>query len=530
MPAHIAGYPLSIRFNPVEIFAALPFFWPAALLPKTATVSHDVITPHNAVNVDTEDEIAETARNGPVSGTPARRTVFRDVFAVAEFRALWLAQILSVAGDQLARVALTVVVYDRTASPLLAAVTYASSFVPTFIGGVVLSGLADRRPRRQVMIACDLIRAVMVLVMAVPGVPIPALVVLLFAVTLVGAPFTSARAAVFPDVLPGDRYVLGNAVMLTTNQLAQVIGFAVGGTLVGLLQAGPSLIIDAATFVVSALIVRFWTRWRPAARTAGGPVTAPGEPGTAAGEPATGRARVRWDHGLVAGARLVFGRPALRDPMLFGWLAAFYNAPEGIAVPLARSLGGGSVTVGLVLAAEPFGAIIGSLAFSRLIAPPRRMRWMGPLATAASAVLVLFAFHLGLVAVLAVLTAAGVFAAFQLAANAAFVQAAPPEHRSQAFGLAQGGISLGQGLLMVLAGAAVDRWSPDIVITGCGILGTLAALTLIASHARSAARPGAAPSIAAASPAPPAPAVAPSPARDRDSRGRHRATRSVRMR
>jgi len=397
--------------------------------------------------------------------------VFRDVFAIAEFRALWLAQILSVAGDQLARVALTVLVYNRTLSPLLAAVTYAASFVPTFVGGVTLGGLADRYPRREVMIACDLVRAVLVLVMAISGLPVPVLVVLLFAVTLAGAPFTSARAAVYPDVLPGDRYVLGNAVVLTTNQLAQVIGFAVGGTLVGFLGTGPSLIIDAATFVVSGLIVRVWTARRPAARPAARPVDG--------GETRAGRG-----HGLLAGTRLVLARPALRDPMLFGWLAAFYNAPEGVAVPLAHSLGGGSVTVGAVLAAEPFGAMLGSLAFSRLVAPSHRMRWMGPLATAASAVLVLFAFRLGLAAVLAVLFAAGVFAAFQLAANAAFVQAAPPEYRSQAFGLAQGGMSLGQGLLMVLAGAAVDRWSPGPVIAGFGILGTLAALIIIADRSR----------------------------------------------
>lgn len=460
------------------------------------------------------------------------RAVFRDVFAVAEFRALWLAQILSVAGDQLARVALTVLVYDRTSSPLLAAVTYAASFVPTFIGGVALSGLADRRPRRQVMIACDLVRGGMVLVMAVPGVPIAALVVLLFAVTLAGAPFTSARAALYPDVLPGDRYVLGNAVTLTTNQLAQVIGFAVGGTLVGLLGTGPSLVIDAGTFVVSALIVRFWIRWRPPAREAPVPAGARDD------------AHPGWGYGLLAGARLVLARPALRAPMLLGWLAAFYNAPEGIAAPLARSLGGGSVTVGLVLAAEPSGAVLGSLAFSRLVEPPRRLRWMGPLATAASAVLVLFAFHLGLLAVLAVLFAAGVFASFQLAANAAFVQAAPPERRSEAFGLAQGGMSLGQGLLMVLAGAAVSRWSPDAVIAGFGALGTIAAILVIVDRARSGSRarvPRATPEPRAtadpratsarkttpAAPAP-APSAAPPPAQTPRRGGRHRAGRSVR--
>ena len=101
----------------------------------------------------------------------AARTTFRDVFAVGEFRALWLAQLLSVIGDQLARVALTVLVYDRTHSALLAAITFVVSIVPTFIGGVTLAWLADRYPRRGVMIACDLARCALVLVMAIPGVP-----------------------------------------------------------------------------------------------------------------------------------------------------------------------------------------------------------------------------------------------------------------------------------------------------------------------------------------------------------------------
>src|SRR5690349_24839916 len=120
-------------------------------------------------------------------------TTFRDVFAVAEFRALWAAQMLSVAGDQLARVALTVLVYDRTRSALLAAVAYAASIVPVFLGGILLSGIADRRPRRQGMIACDLARVPLAALMAVPGMPVAALIVLLCALTAIGAPFGSAR-------------------------------------------------------------------------------------------------------------------------------------------------------------------------------------------------------------------------------------------------------------------------------------------------------------------------------------------------
>jgi predicted MFS family arabinose efflux permease len=407
-------------------------------------------------------------------GDQVRTATFRDVFAVREFRALWLAQMLSVAGDQLARVALTVLVYERTGSSLLAAVTYAASIVPAFIGGVTLGGLADRLPRRQVMIGCDVIRCVLVLVMAVPGMPVGALVALLVAVTLVGAPFTSARAAVYPDVLTGDMYVLGTAVTITTNQTAQVIGFVAGGTLVGLLGVRASLLADAVTFAISALIVRAWTRRRPAARRSG-----PAAAGTS-----------HAPAGRFSGARLVLGTPALRTPMFYGWISAFYNAPEGIAAPLARMLGGGSATVGLVLAASAFGSMVGAVTFSRLVDPPRRLRWMGPLAVAAPGILLLFAFRPRLPLALAILAASGLCACFQLAANAAFVRAAPQGHRSQAFGLALGGMSLGQGLVMVLAGAAAERFAAGAVIAVCGAVGGAAAVAIALAGARRRHVPG----------------------------------------
>ena len=164
-------------------------------------------------------------REMSVSETPERGG-YRDVFGVAEFRSLWAAQVLSVAGDQLAKVALTVLVYDRTGSAILAALTFAASFVPTFAGGLLLSGLADHLPRRGVMIGCDLIRMVLAAAMALPGTPLAILVALLFLITMIGAPFTSARAAIYPEILAGNRYVTGTAITLTTFQIAQVIGFA----------------------------------------------------------------------------------------------------------------------------------------------------------------------------------------------------------------------------------------------------------------------------------------------------------------
>ena len=405
------------------------------------------------------------ARGG--AAEQAATATFRDVFAVAEFRALWLAQLLSVVGDQLARVALTILVYDRTRSALLAAITFVVSIVPTFVGGVTLAWLADRYPRRGVMIASDLARAVLVLVMAIPHTPLAGMVALLFVVTLIGAPFTSARAAIYPDVLHGEKYVMGTAVTLTTYQFAQVLGFAVGGAVTGFFGTGRSLIIDAGTFVASALIVRAWVRWRPAPAVAD-----------------VGHHERSRLAGILGGVRLVFGRPALRTPMLFGWLAAFYNAPEGVVTPLARDLGGGAITVGVILAAEALGETVGAIVLSRFVAPPKRLRLMGPLAVAACAVLVLFFWHPGLAVSLLILFASGLCGSYQIAANAAFVSATPQEQRSQAFGLAQGGISLSQGSVIILAGVAADHYAPALVIAIAGTVGAVVALAIAISWAR----------------------------------------------
>ena len=375
-------------------------------------------------------------------------------------------------GDQLARVALTVLVYDRTGSALLAAITFVVSIVPTFIGGVMLAWLADRYPRRGVMIACDLARCALVLVMIIPGVSLAAMVALLFVVTLVGAPFTSARAAIYPDVLSGERYVMGTAVTLTTYQFAQVLGFAGGGAAVGLVGARTSLAIDAATFAGSALIVRAWVR-----------------PRLAPSGPAGGRHGSSRLAGLSAGARLVFASAALRTPMLFGWLAALYSAPEGVAVPLAHDLGGGAVAVGVVLAADALGQTLGAIMFSRFVSPPTRLRFMGPLAVATCGVLVVFFWRPALAVSLLILFASGLCGCYQLAANAAFVTAAPPERRSQAFGLAQGGMSLGQGAVMILAGAAAQHYAPALVIAVCGAVGTVMALAVAVGATSHRGRP-----------------------------------------
>ena len=178
------------------------------------------------------------------------------------------------------------------------------------------------------------------------------------------------------------------------------------------------------------------------------------------------------------GIRLVFTNPALRTPMLLAWLAASYNAPEGLATPFARSLGGGAAAVGLLLAAPAFGYTLGALAFTRLIAPDQRVRLMAPLAVACCALLVLIAPHPALSVTLLILAISGACACFQVTAQATFVAAAPVDQRSQVTGLAIAGLSLGQGAAMIAAGALTQIFAPATVIAVVGGLGTVAAVIL----------------------------------------------------
>jgi MFS family permease len=412
----------------------------------------------------------------PVAPAPI---TFRSVFAVSEFRYMWLAQLMSVAGDQLARVAMTVLVYDQTRSAFWSALTYAVTLVPWILGGLALSGLADRLPRQQLMVGCDVARMVLVVVMAVislhhgSGAGLLVMVALLFAVTLLDSPFKAARSAMLPDILPGERYALGVAVSQTALQTGMVAGFAVGGLVVAAVHAGGALALDAATFAGSALLVQFGIRRRPAAAARG---------------PAGGSRRGE----IAAGVRLVFRGSRLRTLVLFGWLVTFYVTPMGLAAPYAARLHTSlplAVTTGLVFAAVPFGTMIGSIALGRLVPAPRRPAWLGPQAIVTCAVLALLALPVGLAGALAVLTVSGAAASYQLAANAAFVAEVPPERRGLAFGLANGGMQVFQGLWIVLAGAvAAHVMTPGTVIAVSGGVGAAAAGVLTLAWRRESAR------------------------------------------
>jgi MFS family permease len=367
--------------------------------------------------------------------------------------------VLSFAGDQFAQVAIAILVYRRTHSAFLTALAYALTYLPPIAGGPLLSGLADLIPRRRVMIACDVLRIGTVGLMAIPGMPFAALCTLLFCTVLAGAPFSSARAALLPDVLPGDKFVLGSAIGNISFQASQILGFVAGAAVVAVVDPYRTLGLDAVSFGISALIVTAGVRARPlpdrdqAARPSLWAVSADG-------------------------IRIVFGSRTLLTLLLFGWLAGFYIVPEGLAAPYAHSLHGSTLTVGLLMAAMPSGMVVGAFLLGRIATPSTRMRMMGWLAILSCIPLIGSAWSPPLWAVLLLWALAGAGGAYQLAAAAAFVQALQPATRARAFGLAQSGLYAVQGLGILVGGAVAEAIGAPLTVGLAGLVGLTAAAML----------------------------------------------------
>ncbi|MGK5683581.1 MFS transporter [Actinoplanes sp. URMC 104] len=385
-------------------------------------------------------------------------TTYRELFAYREFRYLYGGQVLSYLGDQVAAVAVAVLVFDRTESALLSAVAYASAWLPGVLGGPILSTYADRLPRRAVLIGCDLARAVLIALVTVPGLPLWAAIALLYLAHLFSPPFVAARAAVMPEVLPGEAYITGNGLSNITHQLSQLAGFVAGGVVVAAIGPVWSMLGNAATFALSAGLLAIGVARRPAALT--------------------GEAPQRLLAQSRAGVRYLLADPWLRTCLALVWVASGFSfAPEAIAYPYAVSLGGGPAQAGLLLAAPSVGFLLGALALTRLLTPGTRDRLLRPAAVLSTVALVPALLAPGLPVVLVLLAVAGAGASFVVPLNALFVRRVAPEFRGRAMGVASSGLLVCQGLGFLAAGGAVQAGlAPSTVVGLSGLLGAAAVL------------------------------------------------------
>lgn len=179
----------------------------------------------------------------------------------AKFAAFWLAQTISLFGDRLHQVALSVLVYAITNSPLATGLVFLVATLPNILLGPIAGTFVDRWEHKRVLIASDLIRAVLVLAIPFAAAANVVLVYpLVFLVTAVSLFFRPAKAALLPRIVAEDDLLAANSATWTADTLADILGYPLAGLFIAFLgtqatDLGLAFFADSATYVLSAVLV-----------------------------------------------------------------------------------------------------------------------------------------------------------------------------------------------------------------------------------------------------------------------------------
>jgi MFS family permease len=172
----------------------------------------------------------------------------------ASFRRLFLATFASSIGTWLAFVALVVDVYDRTGDANWVSALLIADFLPIVLVGILLGPLIDRLPRRNILVAADVLRAGVfcVLPFATSAAQIVGLAL------IIGVATSLFRPAVFaglPNLVPDDDLGHANGILQSAENFAWAVGALAGGALVAASGPDAAYWLNAGTFVVSALFI-----------------------------------------------------------------------------------------------------------------------------------------------------------------------------------------------------------------------------------------------------------------------------------
>lgn len=287
----------------------------------------------------------------------------RRVLSVPAFRSLWVAGLISDAGDWLLLVALPIVVYQLTGSALGTSVAFAAELAPGIVLAPLGGRLADTVDRRALMLALSALQALallpLLLVHGAHGLGIVYGVIV--AQASLAALFDPAKNALLPSLVQPGQLVPANSLVGLGGAMARLAGGPLGGLLLAAGSLRTIVIADAITFIVAGALV----------------ARVPRAAGRHAARGAANGAREARPRGLAA----ILRRPAVAAALLVALVA---DIAQGIFVVLfivfvARRLHGGAAETGLLRGVQAVGAIAGGLLLAL-----RGDRWR-PIALAAAA-------------------------------------------------------------------------------------------------------------------------------------------------
>ena len=180
------------------------------------------------------------ARRAPRRSSPCDRGAppYVRLALDARFASFWLAQAISLFGDRLHQVALAVLALAITDSPLATGLVFLAATLPNLVLGPIAGTFVDRWDQRRVMIASDLIRAALVLIIPfVAEVNFALVYPLVFIVTTVSLFFRPAKTAVVPRIVEERDVLAANSAVWTADTLADIAGYPLAGVFVYFLGA-----------------------------------------------------------------------------------------------------------------------------------------------------------------------------------------------------------------------------------------------------------------------------------------------------
>ena len=406
----------------------------------------------------------------------------KSILRNRNFLLLWLAYFISAAGDHLSELAILKTQHaladEVNVTPMQARMAMLF-FIPFFLFGPLMGYLADRFSRRRLMVAADVVRLGLMLMMAgmiargqllspTWGPYLPLLAVGVFA-----AMFSPARSALLPTLIETNQLVQANALLRFVGVLATIVSALVGGYLADSYAPSVSFDVDAMTFAVSAVCVMgIIVRRRPPAPRAGGPMLA----GLAGGFRYAARHR-RVRHIFAVGAVFWFCAITVRSatPAI---VKDVYELHSYRAISVFMAIMAVGMVVGAVGLAIVRDAIRSEIAIT----------WSLILACIFAAVLALSALAPVPVGVAYVMGGIGVWgmgmfgATLMASYNALLQRIVPDAYLGRVFGVLDvctiGGLLLATGLLGVPHWPNLDRWVGYIIlgvsllllVTGIGTL------------------------------------------------------------
>jgi predicted MFS family arabinose efflux permease len=374
-----------------------------------------------------------------------QRTTFTSVLAEPRFRVLFGCRSLAIVADTLRTVALSILIFTTTGSPLLAALTFGIGFAPQAIGGLLFGALADRIRPRLLISAGYAAECVSAAILAFTEPPVWLMLVIIALVACMTPVFMGAANRLVSEVLTGEQYVLGRSLWMTAASLAQLLGLTAGGVAAATLGPRTALAMSAGLHLTACVVTR---------------LRLPDFAALTMESASLLRQTMKVN-------RTLFATRPIRQLLLAHWLPpAFAVGAESLIVVYVQVRGLPPSYAGLLLACIPVGMIIGNMVVGRLLVPGPRLA--APLVVLVGLPFVAFPAnpHPAILCMLAVMS--GIGFSYTLGIQKAFLAVVPAEGRGQAFGLLSTGLQTLQGIGPACFGALAEIIHPSTAIAAAG--------------------------------------------------------------